>query len=148
MTEPTLIHPLPATEATPATRRVLVRDLVVPARIGVYKHERDGQQRVRINLDLGVREGGPIRDSLDNVLCYEQIVLDSRRIAGAGHINLVETLAERLATMCLGDWRVIGVRVRVEKIDVFDDLDSIGIEIERFNENALAAEIQWFRRSP
>lgn len=148
MTESSLIHPRPTTEAAPAIRRILVRNLVVPARIGVHDHERNRQQRVRINLDLGVREGGPIRDSLDNVLCYEQIVVGSRRIAGGGHINLVETLAERLATMCLTDWRVVGVRVRVEKIDVFDDLDSIGIEIERFNENALAAEIQWFRHSP
>ncbi len=44
---------------------------------------------------------------------------------------LVETLAERLAETCLADERVQVVRMRVEKLDVFDDLASVGVEIER-----------------
>src|SRR5262245_7169316 len=34
------------------TMRVFVRDLILPARIGVYSHEKTGEQRVRINLEL------------------------------------------------------------------------------------------------
>ena len=54
-----------------------------------------------------------------------------RSVVGAGHVMLVETLAERLAEACLVDERVELVRIRVEKLDVFDDLASVGVEIER-----------------
>ena len=57
-------------------RRVFVKDLVLDCLIGVHKHERDGLQRVQINLNLMVLESSiPIDDQLSNVLCYEALVL-------------------------------------------------------------------------
>jgi dihydroneopterin aldolase len=112
---------------------VFVRDLVLPCLIGVHRHEQDGRQRVRINLDLEVIESdGPIQDRLANVTCYEALVADVRALVGAGHVNLVETLAERIAAVCLGAEDVRAVKVRVEKLDVFADAGSVGVEIERF----------------
>lgn len=122
-------HPL---AAAVGLRQVFLRDLVLPCSIGVYRHERDAPQRVRINLDLGVREDAtPVDDSLGNVVCYESIATGVRAMVGSGHVNLVETLAERLATFCLADARVEMVRVRVEKLDVFPDATSVGVEIVR-----------------
>ena len=115
----------------PAVRRVFVRDLVLPARIGIYEHEKTGPQRVRINLDLEVEDGPPEADEIDHVVSYEPLVLAARDILAAGHIALLETLAERLAAECLSDPRVRLARVRVEKLDAFPDADSVGIEIER-----------------
>jgi dihydroneopterin aldolase len=45
----------------------------------------------------------------------------------------VETLGEKLADMCLADPRVQKVIVRVEKLDVFEDVTAVGVEIERHN---------------
>ena len=113
--------------------RVFVRDLVVSCSIGVHAHERDAPQRLRVNFDLSVREGGPIGDKLANVVDYERIVLGARSIGEGRHINLVETLAERIAGICLADPRVRLARVRVEKLNAFDDVGAVGIEIERRN---------------
>lgn len=116
------------------TRRVFVRDLVVDCLIGVYRHERDGAQRVRINLDLTVFESPePIDDRLANVLSYEDLIVKVRALAGAGHVNLVETLAERIAVLCLAEADVSVAKVRVEKLDVFADASSVGVEISRSN---------------
>jgi 7,8-dihydroneopterin aldolase/epimerase/oxygenase len=49
----------------------------------------------------------------------------------SGHVLLVETLAERIAESCLTDRRVHLARIRVEKLDVFPDSTSAGVEIER-----------------
>lgn len=115
-------------------RHVFVRDLELSCLIGVYSHERLRRQRVRINLDLAVEEGPePIGDDLANVVSYEDILDRVRGIADSGHINLVETLAERIAETCLEDIRVRTARIRVEKLDVFEDAASVGVEIERFN---------------
>ena len=67
------------------------------------------------------------------MVCYEAIVDGARQIATEGHTNLVETLAEKIARFCLEDPRVRIARVRVEKLDVFSDAASVGVEIERFS---------------
>jgi dihydroneopterin aldolase len=119
---------------------MFIRDLVLEASIGVHAHEHAARQRVRINLDLAVAEdpaGGGMsrpavgRDELARVVDYEAIVNRVRAIVRAGHVQLVETLAERLAETCLDDARVSAVRVRVEKLDVFADAAAAGVEVER-----------------
>jgi len=115
-------------------RHVFVRDLVLSASVGVYDHEKTAPQRIRLNLDLAVREGaGEIQDSLENVVCYETVLDRVRAIVEAGHVNLVETLAERIAQACLEDARVRRAQVSVEKLDVFQEADSVGVTIERLN---------------
>lgn len=112
--------------------RILVKDLLMPASIGVYRHEHDAPQRIRVNLDLAVDLGAvPLEDMLANVVCYEEIVVAVRAIVARGHINLVESLASDIAGACLEDTRVQSVKVRVEKLDVFADTASVGVEIER-----------------
>jgi dihydroneopterin aldolase len=118
-------------------RHVFLRDIVLPASIGIYPHEHAAQQRVRVNVDLGVddesaRAGLAVgADELGRVVNYEKVANSVRSIASAGHTRLVETMAERIAQACLSDPRVRFVRVRVEKLDVFPDAESAGVEIER-----------------
>ena len=118
------------------TRRMFVCDLVLDCLIGVHRYERDGRQRVRINLSLDVVETGSVeRDRLADVVNYDTLVVRIRALADDGHVNLVETFAERIAAICLDDRRVRRAVVRVEKLDVFDDTESVGVEIERENAN-------------
>jgi len=120
-----------------AIRHVFVRDMVLPASIGIYPHEHAARQRVRINVDLGVTDeaalsGVPVgRDELQRVVDYERIADKVRTIVGEGHVRLAETLAERIADACFSDGRVQLARVRVEKLDIFPDAASAGVEIER-----------------
>jgi dihydroneopterin aldolase len=125
--------------STRALRHVFLRDLVLSASIGIYPHEHAARQRVRINIDLGVEDDGARalsrvrvgRDELSRVVDYEKVANTVRGIVGAGHVRLVETLAERIAEACLVDARVHLARVRVEKLDIFADATSAGVEIER-----------------
>lgn len=116
--------------AGPGVRHVFLRDMLLMASIGVYPHEHAGAQRVRLNVDLAVADQ-PGDDRLDRVVDYERVANKVRAIVAAGHIKLVETLAERVAVACLDDPRVLRARVRVEKLDVFADIFSVGIEVER-----------------
>ena len=126
------IQPLRIADAGENLRHVFIRDLVLECDIGVHAHEKGRPQRVRINLDLGVRDDGtPLADQLENVVCYETVVTRVRAITADGHINLVETLAERIAQTCLQLPDCLSARVRIEKLDVFADAESAGVEIER-----------------
>tara|TARA_B100000427_G_scaffold206102_1_gene171578 strand:- start:426 stop:845 length:420 start_codon:yes stop_codon:yes gene_type:complete len=124
-------------DARSLIRHVFVRNLVLMASIGIYAFEKKDAQRVRINVDLAVREADhPPTDEISQVVCYEEITDGIKGIVGRGHVNLVETLAEDIAGMCLEDPRVRSARVRVEKLDIFENAESVGVEIERFNPRA------------
>lgn len=128
-----LVQPLRIADARNAIRHVFVRDLVLSCRIGVHRHEHAILQRIRLNLDLAVRDDRELHDDLANVVCYQNIAQQVRDLVARRHIKLVETLAEEIADICLVDRRVRSVRVRVEKLDVFPDAASVGVEIERYS---------------
>jgi dihydroneopterin aldolase len=126
-------------DAARGLRHVFIRDLVLQGSIGVYPSEHQAPQRIRINLDLATADEGAApmsraavgRDDLARVVDYEAVANVARSIVASGHVQLVETLAERIAEAIVTDPRVISVRVRVEKLDVFADAGSAGVEIER-----------------
>lgn len=124
-------------DARAGLRHVFLRDLTLPASIGVRPQEHRAPQRIRINVDLGVTdeaaasEDGIGRDELARVVDYSAVAKKVRRIVAAGHVRLVETLAERIAAACLNDPRVQLVRVRIEKLDIFPDAAAAGVEVER-----------------
>ena len=110
---------------------VFVRALEVEAVVGVHDHEKVAPQPLRISIDLTVREAPEGHDDkLASVVCYEDVVRGVQSICGMGHVNLIETLAERIADFCLEDARVHAVRVSIEKPQAFTEC-SVGIEIER-----------------
>jgi dihydroneopterin aldolase len=116
--------------AASGLRHVFVRDLDLMALIGIYDHEKTDPQRVIVNIDLSVKEGlGD--DDISHVVSYEIVVKKVEAIIAEGHINLVETLCERIAQSCLTDKRVVAARVRVEKPDIIPNARSVGVEIER-----------------
>ncbi len=117
--------------AGPGVRHVFLRDLVLQASIGWYPHEHGIPQRVRINVDLGVEEDTDTSDHLKRVVSYETVATAIRTIVAAGHVKLVETLAERIVDACLIDPRVQFAHVMVEKLDVFPDAAAAGVAIIR-----------------
>ena len=131
MNKPDNVTPLKIADAERGLRHVFVRDLLLDAHIGVYKHEQGSAQPIRVNVDLSVSEN-PHGDALDNVVCYATVVERIKAIVDEGHLNLVETLAERIASACLEDTRVQTARVRVEKLAVIPEAASVGVEIERY----------------
>jgi 7,8-dihydroneopterin aldolase/epimerase/oxygenase len=111
--------------------RVFVRDLVLPCSIGIYPREKGLRRRVRVNAEIQVTSPLPSADDFADVVNYETIVAGIKAITEAGHINLVETLADRIATLCLADHRVSSTRVMVEKLDVWPETESVGVVVER-----------------
>ncbi len=117
-------------DASRSLRHLLVRDLVLRCKVGVHARERLVPQRIRLNLDLGICETDDPADELAAVVDYEALIDRIRSALATGHVNLIETLAGRVADLCLDDPRVALVRVRVEKLDAIPGA-IVGVEIER-----------------
>ena len=109
---------------------ILVRDLVMPASIGIFRHEREAPQRVRVSVAVEVarRVGEP--QNIGETLSYDLITDGVRGIVAAGHIDLVESLAERVAAHVLLLPGAVRTTVRVEKLDIIPG-GAVGVEIVR-----------------
>ncbi|WP_308720371.1 dihydroneopterin aldolase [Komagataeibacter xylinus] len=117
-------------------RCLFVRNMVLDAHIGVFEHEQGVTQRIRVNVMFGVPDSATLAvgaDDLARTVSYERVVLLVRELVAQGHVALVETLAERIAAGVLAEKHVRITRVSIEKLDIFDDAESVGVEIERRN---------------
>jgi dihydroneopterin aldolase len=112
-----------------ATDRILVRDFVLPIRIGAYQHEREKAQNVRFNVDVGIIRAPHVAQDMRDVFSYDVILDGIRMIVAQEHIALIETLAERIAALILAQQRVVSVTLTIEKLDVGPG--AVGVEIVR-----------------
>ncbi len=111
---------------------ILIRDLRVEALIGIHKRERHLLQTVSIDLEIGlpgadVFESDKVSDTID----YEQVALKIRSLAASGHFRLVETFAERIARLLIGDFGAPWVKVSAAKLGVLANARFVGVSIER-----------------
>ena len=115
-----------------ATRRVFVTGLELMASVGIFEIEKRYQQRIVVSLDLDVADDyDGVSDRLEDVLDYGRIVTAVRGLVDSRHFHLIETLAERIAEVCLVDQRVLLARVSIEKPDILPGCRTVGIAIER-----------------
>ena len=115
-----------------AARVIVFEDLALAVRIGAHEAERHGPQRVLVSAELLVVPAAPLgTDDLAEVVDYDAIKRDIAALAEAPHVDLQETLAERVAQLCLKPRDVAAVEVYLRKIDVYPECRSVGIRILR-----------------
>ena len=126
------ISPDKPRHAASGRRRVFVRDFEIIASVGVFEHERRYEQRILVSIELDVSDNyDGASDRLEHVLDYSKLVDGIALLVQSEHVDLIETLAERIAAHCLQDARVESVRVRIEKPEAMPSCRAVGIEIDR-----------------
>ena len=127
----TLLHP-----KLKNCRRLFLRNYEVPVKIGVHDFEKKRAQRLLINVDLYIplALSTPVNDQLAEVVDYSFIRDTLYASTTKGHIKLQETFCDDVAKMLLAHPHVQAVRVSSEKPDVYEDCDSIGVEVFRFRD--------------
>ncbi len=106
---------------------VFVEGLVLDAEIGLYDHERGRTQPLCVDVELQLTPA--IAHGIHGTVNYETLAAKARALAASGHIELVETFAERLATDCLDHPRAVRVRVRVRKPKAIEGAAAAGVEL-------------------
>jgi len=126
-------HPAARADATAPDGpldRISVRDHIVEVEIGAFQAERGTTQRVSFNVVVEVRpQGDPIDDDVDRILSYDKVTEAIEAALAEERLNLLETLAERIAERILWEPRAVRTFVRVEKLD--RGPGALGVEIVR-----------------
>lgn len=121
---------MPTSSGYEASDSVFIHGLVLEASIGLYDEEKLKKQPVEISVDMDLL---PIDGAAqqDTIVCYDMLSQKIRELVNAGHIYLVETLAEKVADICLAEPRVFRVAVSIGKPDAVTDAQSVGVRIVR-----------------
>lgn len=111
------------------TDRIIVENYILPVEIGAYKREYGHKQQVRFNVSADVSRLSANPEDMRHIFSYDLILDGIRNLVALGHVDLVETLAERVAALILAYPRVEKVVVRVDKLELGPA--AVGVEIER-----------------
>jgi len=120
--------------------RISLRDYITEVEIGAFQAERGTLQRIKFNIVVEVAPlGGAVDDDVDRILSYDRVTEAIDAELGAERLNLLETLAARVADRILHEPEALRVFVRIEKID--RGPYSLGVEIVRERGGASPAAV-------
>ncbi|MDU8943860.1 dihydroneopterin aldolase [Ovoidimarina sediminis] len=128
-----------ATETEPIADRISLRDHIVEVEIGAFQQERGRTQRICFNVVVEVAQEGDLADDVDRILSYDRITEAIAAELSGDRLNLLETLAERVAARVLAEPQARRIFVRIEKLDLGPG--ALGVEIVRSREDLEPAPV-------
>ncbi|WP_136637103.1 dihydroneopterin aldolase [Pseudooceanicola onchidii] len=138
-------HPLERAEALAGAElrdRISLRDYITEVEIGAFQQERGHRQRLRFNVVVEVvPHDAPLADDVDRILSYDRVTEAIEAELDSERLNLLETLADRVAARVLMEPQAERIFVRIEKLDRV--AGALGVEIMRSRSDAqpLAEEV-------
>jgi dihydroneopterin aldolase len=111
---------------------IFLHDLRIETVVGIWDWERKIRQTVSIDLEMG----GDIRraaasDRIEATLNYKAVAKRVQEFVAESSFQLVETLAEKIASLVLDEFEVPWIRVRVSKPGAIRGARDVGVSIRR-----------------
>ncbi|MFE8645610.1 dihydroneopterin aldolase [Sphingomonas sp. NCPPB 2930] len=116
---------------TKGTQILTLAGLRFDANLGILEQEKTAPQPIRVDaeLNLGTQNLLPHDDEILQVLDYRKvrkIIIDE---CTAVHVNLLESLIGKVSLRLMQLPGVLGVRVKIAKLEIFDDCE-VAIRVE------------------
>ncbi len=121
--------------ATELRDRISLRDHVVSVEIGAFQAERGATQRLSFDIVAELHPAPPAGDDVDRILSYDRLTEAVATELASERLDLLETLAERIADRVLAEPQAERVFVRIQKLD--RGPGALGVEIVRSGPGAL-----------
>lgn len=115
--------------------RIVLADMAFQARHGVHDWEKAAPQRFEVDVELAldVQQAG-LDDDITKTVDYSGVYQLVRQLVESTTFNLIEALAEAIATKILGGYPLVDevvVRVRKPEVRLDGPLRYAGVEIRR-----------------
>ncbi len=119
------------TTPTTGSQILTLTGLRFDANLGILESEKRAPQPIQVDaeLSLGKQPLLPHDDDIHHVLDYRKVRQIIINECTAEHVNLLESLIGKLANRLLQLPGVLGVRVKIAKLEIFDDCE-VAIRIE------------------
>ena len=116
---------------TKGTQILTLTGLRFDANLGILAQEKVAPQPIQVDaeLNLGTQDLLPSDDDILHVLDYRKVRQIIITECTAEHVNLLESLIGKLANRLMQLPGVLGVRVKIAKLEIFDDCE-VAIRVE------------------
>jgi dihydroneopterin aldolase len=115
---------------------VYIRDLKVETIIGIFDWEREVKQTVSLDLEMATDiSKAAATDSIEHTLNYKEVAKRLIAFIETSEFQLVETLAEKIATIVINEFDVPWLRLRLSKPGAVRGSKDVGVLIERGERN-------------
>jgi len=112
--------------------KVLIKGLSIQTTIGFYQWEKEIKQTLVIDLAMGWNTANAaLNDELDKTLNYAEISEAVERFANENPVDLIETLAERLASYLMTQYHIPWLKLCIGKPGAVHNAQTVAVEIER-----------------
>ncbi|CAM8627227.1 FolB Dihydroneopterin aldolase [Comamonadaceae bacterium] len=118
-------------KATTGHQTLTLTGLRFDANLGILESEKVAPQPIQVDaeLSLGTQPLLPHDDDINHVLDYRKVRQIIISECTAEHVNLLETLIGKLAHRLMQMPGVLGVRVKIAKLEIFEDCE-VAIRME------------------
>ena len=114
------------------TDRIIIKDLRVRATVGVNRWEKAAPQVVAVDLQIAVDAAkAAASDDIAATVDYKRVSRDITALAASRRYELIESLAEAIASLVLGEHGASWVRVTARKPWALRKARDVGVVIER-----------------
>ena len=118
-------------ELNPLSDRIHIEELEISARVGVPEEERSAPQRVTVSISFWpYYEQRDLADKIENTVNYSIVAEETKSFVRNLSTNLIETLADRLATHLLKTFRIQKVTVELRKFPL-EDAKHVSVTVTR-----------------
>jgi 7,8-dihydroneopterin aldolase/epimerase/oxygenase len=115
----------------PSSDRIHIEQLEVSTHIGVPDEERGAPQRLTVSISFWpYREAGDLADKIENAINYSSVVEETKNFVREQSVNLIETLADRLAMHLMKNFRMQKVTIELRKFP-FEDANYVSVTVTR-----------------
>jgi len=105
----------------PAADQIHIEQLEIFARVGVPEKERATPQRLTVSITLWPKQDmRDLADQINRTVNYSAVAEEAKNFARDQSVNLIETLADRLAMHLLGSFPIQEIRVELRKFALPD----------------------------
>jgi len=115
----------------PSSDRIHIEQLEVSTHIGVPDEERGAPQRLTVSISFWpYHEAGDMADKIENSINYSSVVEETKNFVRDQSVNLIETLADRLAMHLLKNFRMQKITIELRKFP-FEDANYVSVTVTR-----------------
>lgn len=112
--------------------KIFIRELQIKATIGIFEWEKKIEQTLIVDLEFDIdNRKAAQNDDINQTINYDHIVSTIKEVAENQPYNLVETLAEKIATTLLHNFEIHWLQLRINKLHAIKNAKGVGVLIER-----------------
>jgi dihydroneopterin aldolase len=110
---------------------IFIRDFRLQTLIGFHRRERVVPQTIRLDLEIGIANTAVFKsDKVADCMDYDKMTSRIKEVSSE-HVNLVETLADKVACLLLDEFGAAWVKVSIAKLGILKDVGLVGVTVER-----------------